>query len=161
MLFSILLCFKRIAFFLFSCLLLYGCGCATPACRIKKDPKLFTSFSKEVQRQVREGHVALGYTSEMVKMAVGLPSQVLTRQMSTEFLERWVYRVSFYQTRQEYYHPYYDYSLWTARNNDFTSPPEVPVNVTELKTRPALVVDFVDGKVVAIETEKPGSSISE
>ena len=54
-------------------------GCATPARRIQQNPQLFASFPAEVQQNVRQGRIELGYTQDMVLIALGQPDRVYAR----------------------------------------------------------------------------------
>lgn len=70
---------------------LWLAGCATPDARIKKNQALFDSLPSQVQAQIREGQVALGFTPEMVKLAVGEPDRRAVRNDATGRTEVWSY----------------------------------------------------------------------
>ncbi len=72
------------------CLLMVS-GCATPAYRIKKNPELFASFPPEVQEAVRQGRIEVGFTRDMVRMALGAPDRVRVRRTAEGLTEVWVY----------------------------------------------------------------------
>jgi len=76
-------------------------GCATPASRIKKNPELFASFPPEVQAKVREGRIEVGYTQDMVRMALGGPQRMHTRTTPAGLTDVWVYTDVAYQSRLE------------------------------------------------------------
>ena len=76
------------------CIALMGlwlAGCATPDARIKKNQVLFDSLPAEAQAQIREGQVALGFTPEMVKLAVGEPDRRAVRTDAAGRTEVWSY----------------------------------------------------------------------
>jgi hypothetical protein len=66
-------------------------GCATPAARIKRNPDLFAGFPPEIQAAVREGQIALGYTREMVYIALGKPAREYDREDTDGVAEVWAY----------------------------------------------------------------------
>ncbi len=66
-------------------------GCATPAYRISKNQELFDSFSSEVQARVREGKVDIGYTRDMVLLALGRADREYTRRTQSGITDIWSY----------------------------------------------------------------------
>jgi len=66
-------------------------GCATPGYRIRKNPELFASFPPEVQETVRKGSIKLGYTGDMVFIALGEPSRIFQRETEHGKAEIWSY----------------------------------------------------------------------
>ena len=67
-------------------------GCvSTPQSRIQKNPDLFNSFPPEVQENVKQGRIAVGYTRDMVLIALGAPARVLMRMTEAGQTEVWVY----------------------------------------------------------------------
>ena len=79
-----------------------GSGCvSTPASRIKANPSLFASFPPQVQEQVRKGAVAVGFTEDMVRMALGDPDRVILRTTAALQTKIWVYTDVRYSSRME------------------------------------------------------------
>ncbi len=66
-------------------------GCASPEARIKKNPELFNSFPPDVQERVRKGDIDIGYTKDMVTIALGEPNRVYSRQTESGLVEVWSY----------------------------------------------------------------------
>jgi hypothetical protein len=66
-------------------------GCATPDKRIEERQELFDTYPPDAQAKIRAGHVAPGFTEDMVWMALGDPDD--TSIESTEQGEAiiWVY----------------------------------------------------------------------
>ena len=59
--------------------LVVALACAsTPDSRIKENQALFETYPDEVQSNVRQGKVALGYDEDMVRMAMGVPNEQST-----------------------------------------------------------------------------------
>ncbi len=82
---------KKFAFLATTLALLLFAGCATPEARIKRQPELFATLSSSDQQLIRQGKVALGFTPEMVKLALGDPDRVYTRLDASGNNESWSY----------------------------------------------------------------------
>ena len=74
----------------FLVLLLAGCA-TTPAERISRNPSVFASWPPEVQAVVRAGRVAIGFTPDQVRMALGNPDRIIVRSSGEGPSEVWVY----------------------------------------------------------------------
>ena len=63
----------------FSALLLAGfaflAGCQTVDYRIKQKPEVFASADKATQDKIKQGIIDLGYTEDLVYLALGAPDQ--------------------------------------------------------------------------------------
>ncbi len=66
-------------------------GCASPDTRIQQNIKLFDGLSPEHQQLIREGRVALGFTPEMVYLAVGEPDRKWARTDANGRSQVWTY----------------------------------------------------------------------
>lgn len=71
--------------------LLVAAGCATPSSRIRRNPELFAGFPPEVQENVKKGKIEIGYTKEMVFIALGKPGRVYDRLTQGASAEMWSY----------------------------------------------------------------------
>ena len=50
-------------------------GCATPEKRIQQNQDLFDSFPVAAQARIRGGQIDLGFTPDMVRIALGDPQR--------------------------------------------------------------------------------------
>lgn len=66
-------------------------GCATTESRISKNQAAFDSWPAEVQSSIRAGKVKIGFTTEQVRVALGEPSRVYSRQSVEGESEVWAY----------------------------------------------------------------------
>lgn len=66
-------------------------GCSTPESRIHNRQAAFDSWPADVQQQIRAGHVAIGYTAEMVQVALGEADRSYTRTTPQGTSDVWVY----------------------------------------------------------------------
>ena len=82
--------FLTLLFAFATCGFLTGCS-TTPDQRIAKNAALFDTFPPQVRQKIRAGEVDIGYTPEMVRLALGEPSRVFSRQTETGAVELWVY----------------------------------------------------------------------
>ncbi|PTY03161.1 hypothetical protein DB347_22020 [Opitutaceae bacterium EW11] len=67
-------------------------ACSTTDSRISKHQAAFDALSPEDRGKVRGGHVDLGFTQEMVQMALGEPDRRYTRTTDQGSHEVWAYR---------------------------------------------------------------------
>ena len=74
-------------------LALAGCASSTIESRIAERSAAFNTLPPEIQRAVREGAIAAGFTADMVYMALGAPSE---RGPGPGGGELWTYRNFFY-----------------------------------------------------------------
>ena len=86
-------------------------GCSTPEHRISENPEAFSKLNAGDQQLIREGKVAVGFTQEMVKLALGDPDKIYTRTDANGVSEAWSYTT--YETDagvmlyRGYYHRYW------------------------------------------------------
>jgi hypothetical protein len=66
-------------------------ACATPAARIKRNQALFDALPATEQALIREGKVGVGFTPDMVRLAVGDPDQRWIRTDAQGKSEIWSY----------------------------------------------------------------------
>ncbi len=66
-------------------------ACSTPDSRIAKGQAAFDKFPAEVQQKVRTGQVDVGFTPEMVLMALGKPDRSFVRKTEAGDTEVWGY----------------------------------------------------------------------
>jgi hypothetical protein len=77
-------------------------GCvSTPARRIQREPEVFASFPEDIQARVQRGEVAVGFTRDMVRLALGQPHRVINRVTGSGQVDIWVYTGSRYISRYE------------------------------------------------------------
>jgi len=73
-----------------SVVLLAACS-TTPDSRIAKNQATFGGFPAAVQEKIRAGEVDVGFTPEMVRLALGEPTRQFNRQTGEGTAEVWVY----------------------------------------------------------------------
>jgi hypothetical protein len=71
--------------------LLLLAACSTPESRVRKHKELFDSYPPEIQQRIKAGEVDLGFTSDMVLMALGKPARKTTRTTAQSVQEIWNY----------------------------------------------------------------------
>lgn len=76
-------------------------GCATPESRIKEKPEVFNSFPPDIQSKVRTGQVDIGYSKDMVYIALGKPDRVYTRTTAEGTYEVWSYTDRYTTTERQ------------------------------------------------------------
>ncbi len=122
-------------------------ACSTPDRRIKRNQEIFDALPADRQALIREGKVAIGFTPDEVRLALGDPDQRWVRTDAKGSTEIWSYTtydnsagVPLYRG---YYHRYYGgypYDYDTLYYND-------------ARPREYFKVGFAGGEVGVIEEE--------
>jgi hypothetical protein len=130
-------------------------GCQSVDSRIKEKPEVFARIDKATQDKIKQGIIDLGYTEDMVYLALGAPDQkresISEKGKSTTWIyntyytrydgtvafdyERRVYFDPFLKTYRLYYHPAY-------------------VEAYQSEKEERIRVVFKDGKAAVIEQSK-------
>ncbi len=72
-----------------------GFGCAsTPDARIEKNQELFDSYPPAVQAKIRAGKVQVGFSEDMVRMALGEPNETTLEVTESGETVMWGYTTS-------------------------------------------------------------------
>lgn len=66
-------------------------ACASPERRIRRNQALFNTFPPAAQERIKKGQVDVGFTPDMVLLALGRPDRKYTRKSESETLEIWAY----------------------------------------------------------------------
>ncbi|TAN36953.1 MAG: hypothetical protein EPN23_07530 [Verrucomicrobia bacterium] len=133
-------------------LLFVVAGCATPETRIRKNPELFASFTPDVQAKVRQGHVAIGFSPEAVRMALGDPDRIYHRATTNGVNDVWAYTSYDYRRDPQFVTVLSPVS--DLRPNGLFVPSIVLVDVEQRQEYEALRLEFDGEKVKAIEAVK-------
>lgn len=124
-------------------------GCATPAARIRQNPEPFAQLAPDQQEMIRRGQVAVGFTAEMVRLALGEPDRYSTRTDADGTSEIWSYVTYDGPTGVPLYRGWYHrYHMW--------GDPLYPyyLSVPGRREREHFRVIFRNGRVTAIEQER-------
>lgn len=68
-----------------------GCESSGVSARIQEKSAVFATLTPEQQQTIQEGAIELGYTADMVYMALGKPSKVKTQDDPEGRVEMWTY----------------------------------------------------------------------
>jgi hypothetical protein len=124
-------------------------GCATPEARISRNPELFAALSASDQQTIREGRAAIGFTPDMVRLALGDPDRMAVRTDASGTTEIWRYTTyetdgGMYLYRGHYHRSY------------FYGDPFYPyyLNFAGRRSRDLLKISFTDGRVSSIEEDR-------
>ena len=69
-------------------------SCSTPDSRIRKNQELFDTYPPDVQDSIREGKVKIGFTEDMVRMALGNPNETAVNVTKEGEVHVWAYTKS-------------------------------------------------------------------
>jgi hypothetical protein len=130
-------------------------GCQTVETRIKEKPEVFASVDKATQDKIKQGIIDLGYTEDMVYLALGAPDQKRESITADDRKITWIYNT--YYTRYEGnqmlgYHRRVYFDPYVKTYRVYYQPVFTEVYSDEKEERIRIV--FKDGKVTMIEQAK-------
>lgn len=149
--------YRRTSFALLSLLaFLAFTGCQTVDSRIQEKPTVFAGLDKTTQDMIKQGIIGIGYTEDMVYLALGSPDQIRESITTTSRTLIWIYNsystyydgiygMGYYGSRYGYPYPYY-------RPYGYYYGPPYSGYHTEKEER--IRVTFSAGKVTAIDQVK-------
>lgn len=76
---------------IFAILLLVGSGCASVDSRVSDHQAAFDTWPADVQEKVRAGKVEMGFSPEMVEVALGKPDRTSSRTTAGGQADVWIY----------------------------------------------------------------------
>jgi outer membrane protein assembly factor BamE (lipoprotein component of BamABCDE complex) len=124
-------------------------SCSTPESRIRENPALFAQLTPQDQELIRRGRVGVGFTAEMVRLALGEPDRLTTRTSGTGTSEVWHYITYEMPSGSPLYRGWYHrYYMWRD--------PLYPwyMDEHERRERERLSVVFDQGRVTALDFER-------
>lgn len=83
--------FKMHRVFALACLALLLGGCSTIPSRIEEKSAAFAALDADTQNKIRLGRVDVGYSPDLVYIALGTPDERLTKTTTTGTSETWIY----------------------------------------------------------------------
>jgi hypothetical protein len=130
-------------------------GCQSVETRIKEKPELFAALDLETQEKIKQGIIDLGFTEDMVYLALGKPDERKESVSANGQTLTWIYN-SYYERYEGTHHAgyyrrvYFDPYLHSYRVH--YRPVLVDTYSSEKEERIRVV--FKDGKVTVIEQTK-------
>jgi hypothetical protein len=79
-------------------------GCSTINSRIQEKSAVFSSLDPATQAQIKHGDVGLGFTPDMVYMALGQPDATRHRTSADGVAVTWIYDSNYYDAAYVGYH---------------------------------------------------------
>lgn len=130
-------------------------GCSTVHTRIEEKAAVFNSLDPQIQARIRQGLIDVGYTEDMVYIAMGKPDEVRQHTTSKGDQTTWIYNAYWQEyegTRMVGYRRRVYFDPVARAYRVFYEPVRADVysDRTEERTR----VVFKDGKVASIEQVK-------
>ena len=121
-------------------------SCSTPDSRIADHQADFDKFPGDVQRKIRTGQVDVGFTKDMVRLALGEPDRVFMRQTATGDTEVWGY---------QNHGPHFSIGVGVGSGGRGSSVGGgLAVSTGGYDPEEKIRVEFREGKVTAVDTLK-------
>jgi outer membrane protein assembly factor BamE (lipoprotein component of BamABCDE complex) len=144
---------KKIAFF--AVILLALAGCNTIDHRISEKQDVFNRLDPQTQDKIRQGIVEVGYTEDMVYIALGPPDARHQRVTAKGDEITWIYKTYYEQfegVAEVGYHRVVIFDPLTHIYHVYYEPVSTPVYSEREEDN--IRVSFVNGKVTVIEQNK-------
>jgi hypothetical protein len=145
----------KLSFFVAALAGVFLAGCSTVESRIKENPAAFASLDPQTQAEIRKGGVRVGFTTEMVYIALGRPDERSERVTAEGREEVWIYTTTYEEyagTAHVGYRRVYVRDPKTGAAAVFLEP--VYGDVYQDRTEERIRIIFRDGHVTAIEQTK-------
>lgn len=157
---------RLLSSFVFIVSLGFLAGCQTVDARIRKNPEAFASVDQATQDKVKQGIIDLGFSENLVYLAIGAPDLKRKSVSATGQTETWIYYASSvlkadFPQNGYYRHdynppvdelPYSGTERGSYRDVYVSATHDFPANFPGKKGRTSVV--FSDGKVIVIEQTK-------
>src|SRR4051812_47022724 len=121
-------------------------GCSTINSRINEKGSVFYSLDADTRAKIEHGDIALGFSPDMVYMALGNPDAKRRSTSADGTSETWTYGAYYYNTG---YVGYHRWGGWGPRG--FYRMYWEPVYAPGYAVEPDIRVTFRDGKVVSVD----------
>jgi hypothetical protein len=135
--------------------LLLFAGCETVDSRIKKKPDVFAKLDPATQDKIKQGIIDIGYTEDMVYLALGAPDQKRESVSEKGKSVTWIYNTYYERyegTQMVGYHRRVYYDPFIRSYRLYYRPAFADVYSSEKEERIRVV--FKDGKASVIEQAK-------
>ncbi len=130
-------------------------GCQSIDSRIKEKPEVFASVDKATQDKIKQGIIDLGFTEDLVYVALGAPDQKRETINATGKSVTWIYNTYYDRydgTGFAGYHRSVYYDPYLRAYRMYYRPVFADSYIQEKEERIRIV--FQNGKVTAIEQAK-------
>ena len=117
--------------------------------RIERQQDLFDTFSPEVQTKIRGGHIDIGFSMEMVRMAWGDPDYIHTRRTKSGTSTIWTYTKT--KSRSQIDHMVIPVFYLDSAGNRVYRYQSVWIDLDTEKEYEKARIEFTKGLVSAIE----------
>jgi hypothetical protein len=132
-------------------LLVAGCESAREA-RIRRNPHVYHQLDPQSQYNIQQGMIDLGYTADMVYLALGKPDERRETLTSDGVRQTWIYSTYYERyegTRHVGYQRRLYYDRYWRRYRVHHEPVFAETYSPQVEER--IRVDFVNGRVSAVE----------
>ena len=127
-------------------------GCSTINSRIREKAGVFYSLDPATQQSIRQGQVGIGYTPDMVYMALGRPTNRVNRVTNDGTVTTWIYQSYYEEYVGSTLSGYYRYAVYdrvTNRYFIYTEP--VFSNLYRQRSEEYIRLSFRNGRVTSID----------
>lgn len=145
----------RLIHFLVASTLVLLAGCSTVNSRIRQNAPLFDSLPADTQEKIRKGVVEVGYTPEMVFIAMGAPDEKRSTHSAARDRATWIYNVYYQDWVGQAFAGYRRVVVYDEKTKTrYVYREPVYENVYRDRKEERIRIEFENGIVSAIEQRK-------
>ncbi|HTX66131.1 MAG TPA: hypothetical protein VMD31_10185 [Opitutaceae bacterium] len=127
-------------------------GCSTVSSRIREKQAVFDTLPPATRAEIRRGQVGVGFTPDMVYMAIGKPDEMRERVAAAGHESVWKYNMYYDRYVGSVRAGYRRWVRWDPRINAYRIYDEpMDASVYQPVRETYIRVTFRDGKVTAID----------
>lgn len=131
-------------------------GCSTVDSRIQEKPEVFSSLDPATQAKIKQGIIDVGFTSDMVYIALGKPDEIRERSSQAGRETSWKYNSYYNRYEGTVRAGYHRFVYWDPQIRAYRIYYEpVYANLYSEQKETYIRVMFKDGKVTTIDQMKP------
>ena len=146
---------KTLIRLLFGTCLLVLAACSTVDSRIREKSAVFSKLEPATQAKIKQGIIELGFTTDMVYIALGRPDAIKERVGATGRETTWKYDTYYERYEGTVHTGYRRFVYWDKRTNTYRIYHEPVFRDIYSEYRETYIrVIFKDGRVTAIEQTK-------
>jgi len=127
-------------------------GCSTISSRIREKAAVFVALPPAMQAEIRQGQVAIGFTPDMVYMAIGKPDEIREHVDPARRETVWKYNTYYDRYEGTYRAGHRRWVVWDPRIHAYRVFDEpVYANAYQPVKETFFRITFRDGRVAAID----------
>ncbi|MFT3783205.1 MAG: hypothetical protein QM790_14445 [Nibricoccus sp.] len=130
-------------------------GCSTVSSRIEEKSAYFNALDPQTQERIKERHIAVGDSTDMVYIALGQPDRIRESTSAKSQESTWIYNTHFEDYAGSRFMGYQRHTVYNPVTKSWGIYYEpVRAEIYQDRVEEYMRIVFKDGRVAAIEQQK-------